>query len=53
MGLANRAVRKLIEKPMINVALSAYKQGKSDTDKGEYDEDSFKKQVRDLIKKQF
>ena len=53
MGFKEKAIQKIILKPMLNVALSAYKQGKEDSEKGEYDEAEFKCQIKELIKKQF
>ena len=44
---------KMILKPMTEMAIQAYRQGKDDFEKGEYDEDNFKNQIRELIKKQF
>ena len=44
---------KMIIKPMTSMALQAYRQGRDDFEKGEYDEDSFEHQIKKLIKKQF
>lgn len=52
MGLPRFALQMIL-KPMTKMAIESYKQGKEDHEKGEYDEKSFEKQIKKLIKDQF
>lgn len=46
-----KMIQVMLLTPITNLTLQAYQQGKEDSEKGEYDEASFKKQFKDVIKK--
>ena len=46
-------IKRLIMKPMIRLRIEAYRQGKEDFEKGEFDESEFEKQMEKLINSQF
>jgi len=46
-------IKKMILKPMMKMAIESYRQGKSDFEKGEYNEDQFTEQMDQLINSQF
>ena len=46
-----KMMKGMLEKAVIQQCIHAYKQGKDDKEKGEYDEERFEKDLRELINK--
>ena len=48
MGIP-KAVKNMLLRPMVDMGIQAYKQGKEDFEKGEFDEKEFKIKMKELI----
>ena len=51
MGMKTAIIKRMLMRPMLTMGVEAYRQGKQDAEKGKYDENEFRKEMRKLIDK--